>query len=655
MKTNVNISKAKPHNDSSRKTGQRRRPNVISDKFIRDVTKRLDSGKRVRRALPVWGRLHIDRQLPFLCVYRQTQDQPDPEAAELVVGQASYLLAGGEKRLHKGLSRLVESIASVLKEAFGSFILLEVWVGSSAAANGSQEAKQPTFRIHLPKETRLGLTVSAFQQALQDIQIQDEKSDVTIVNVTKPCPSRFPSLLTPSRAASMGCHVMGIEVNPVYHDPAKDLMYPMVHKMLRRRLAAAYKKGFFDFTRRHTTHRPPHFHALGPRAMIKAVWTVDEQLANVSSSFDLLLSVTPVNSEAAWRQFRKDHFERMPEFVYRPLPMDPSLLKRQLYRTPIERIEDPTLAHLFSQQQLELDRRINLLIERNSPQFIHSSQQLYGSIDDSLLTTAREILESSPSRERDGKGSGTIDARTFAVRAKEEIDYLNLTHPVIQSQIQVRDDVVGLMVSYGNLLIGNNVKVPVHRVPAAIAHEVGTHIITYFNARAQPFRQLSAGLPGYEELQEGLAVFSEYLVGALNMSRLRLLAARVVAAKHMVEGASFIEVFRELERTHRFSQKMAYSITMRLFRGGGFTKDVLYLKGMLSLEKYLHKGGTLNPLYSGKFALRHLPIIRELQMRRVLGPPLLQPPYLDDPGALKRIEMVRSGSKLIDLVRKKKL
>ncbi|MCW8963932.1 MAG: flavohemoglobin expression-modulating QEGLA motif protein, partial [Gammaproteobacteria bacterium] len=477
-----------------------------------------------------------------------------------------------------------------------------------------------------------------------------ESADVEIVNAVKSCPSQFPSLITPSRATAMGCHVMGIEVRPVYRDMSSGQLFPMVHKALRRRLAKAYKRGFFDFTKRHTTHRPAHYNALGPRAMVKAVWAVDEKLASVSSSFDLLLSVTPTNAEAAWKRFRKSRFEQTPEFVYRPLPMDPSLLKRELYRAPIERIEDPTLAHLFSKQQLDLDHKISLLAERGTPLFIYSSLQLYGSIDDELLSTAREILDLPHSREREERQTGSVDAQSFAARANEEIDYLKLTYPDIKSRVRVRKDIIGLMVSRGNLLIGSNVKIPPYRVPAAIAHEVGTHIVTYINGLAQPFRQLSAGLPGYEELQEGLAVFAEYLVGGLNLQRLRLLAARVVAVKMMIDGASFIEVFRELDSTCGFTKRTAYLIALRVFRGGGLTKDAVYLRGLIQLIAHLQNGGTLDPLYSGKFALRHVPIIQELQMRRVLGPSPLRPTYLDMPEALERVEKVRSGLRLTELV-----
>ncbi len=63
-------------------------------------------------------------------------------------------------------------------------------------------------------------------------------------------------------------------------------------------------------------------------------------------------------------------------------------------------------------------------------------------------------------------------------------------------------------------------------------HEVGTHILTYCNGLRQPIRQLRVGLAQNDQLQEGLAVFSEYLVGGLNNDRLRLIAARVIGRLH---------------------------------------------------------------------------------------------------------------------------
>ena len=209
------------------------------------------------------------------------------------------------------------------------------------------------------------------------------------------------------------------------------------------------------------------------------------------------------------------------------------------------------------------------------------------------------------------------------------------------------------MVSRGSLLVGTGTKVPKARVAALLAHEVGTHIVTYVNGRAQPFRQLYIGLPGYDELQEGLAVLAEYLVGGLSRPRLRLLAARVLATQRMVDGAEFVEVFRELDRAHDFAQRTAFNIAMRVFRGGGLTKDAVYLRGLDALIKHIREGGSLDPLFVGKVGLNHVGMIEELNWRRVLIAPPLRPAYMDDPEAIQRLEKLKEGISVLDMAKGK--
>ena len=629
-------------------------PKTISDRFIGTICQRLVDGKRVRRMLPVWGRLHIDRQLPFLCVYRLPRGREDAGTKQLVQSEAAYLIATAEKRQHQGLALLVNGIARTLSDVFGSFLLVEVWAGPDVGGDEQALAGAPTFKLVLPKKHTLASTVLAFEQALLDIELHDEVSNVTLAAARNTCPPGLPSLLQPAVAAQLGCHVLGIEVRPVYRDLETGRVLPLVHQALRRRLGQAYKLGFFDFVRRHTSHRPAHYHALGPRAMVQAVWTADQQLAQVSNSFDMLLGVTPTNADEAWAAFKRSHFESLPEFSYRPLPMDPVLLKRRLFKIPLERIEDPTLAYLFRNQQTELDRKISLLAERNTVNFLFTSMQLFGQIDDALLGVAGQILTKLPAHSRSDGERDVVDARTFARHAQDELDRLRQTLPELSSTVAIRSDVVGLMVSHGNLLVGSRNKIPQARIAALIAHEVGTHIVTYWNGRAQPFRQLHVGLPGYEELQEGLAVFAEYLTGGLNSSRLRLLAARVVAARRVLEGASFIDTFRELNKTYGFAQRIAFGIVLRAFRGGGFTKDAVYLRGLSKLLDYLKTGGPIDLLLMGKFALDQVPIMEELRLRKVLRPPVLRPSHMSESGALARLERARNGISVLDLVEPRK-
>jgi uncharacterized protein (TIGR02421 family) len=191
-------------------------------------------------------------------------------------------------------------------------------------------------------------------------------------------------------------------------------------------------------------------------------------------------------------------------------------------------------------------------------------------------------------------------------------------------------------------------------VEALLQHEVGTHVLTYHNGRIQPFRQLYAGLAGYDALQEGLAVLTEYLVGGLGRPRLRLLAARVVATRRLIEGASFVETFRELNRTYSLAGRAAFIVAMRTYRGGGLTKDAVYLRGLHQILEYLGKGSELEPLLVGKIGVPHISVIRELRWRGVLHEPPLKPRYLGQPDALARLEQVRGGMSVMELILRSK-
>jgi uncharacterized protein (TIGR02421 family) len=167
----------------------------------------------------------------------------------------------------------------------------------------------------------------------------------------------------------------------------------------------------------------------------------------------------------------------------------------------------------------------------------------------------------------------------------------------------------------------------------------------------QPFQQLEVGLAGYDGLQEGLAVLAEYLVGGLSRFRTRVLAARVVAAHHLLDGATFVDTFRALDRNYEFSQRTAYTMTMRTYRGGGLTKDAVYLRGLLQILRYLHEGGDLEPLFVGKVASAHLPLICELSVRQIIKPPALRPRYLEGPEAQQKINRLRGGMKILELLK----
>jgi uncharacterized protein (TIGR02421 family) len=620
--------------------------------MIAAIIKRLEAGKSVRRKLPSGGYLHLDRQVPFLLVYRRPTRGTSPTTEQLLRGEASYLIVDGKRQLNKSTVALVSAISESLAKSFGAFLIMEIWSEQAEGFAGILPDFRPAFRILTQRSDALSSSTLTLKKALSQIRAQQTQAQVIVTECTKPWAPGLPRLVPAPLARRIGCHHLGIGIRPVYEDVKTGETFPLIHRVLHRGLEHAIRRTVFKFTRDQTTQRPPHYHALGPRSLVKLVWKVDQELAEITADFDFLLSVTPINADQAWGTFKRKCFEIDPRFIYRPLPVDPALVKRQLYRIPIEKIEDPALEALFSAQRMELERKLTMLSDRGSRRFLYGSLQLYGRVDEQLLENARHILERVPARGRGKSAVRQLDAVEFAARAEAEIRYYRERDPRVWSRVEIRDDVVGMLVSHGNLLLNSRQKVAENRVEALLAHEIGTHVLTYFNGQAQPFQQLYAGLPGYEELQEGLAVLAEYLTGGLTGPRLRMLAARVLAASMITEGAGFTEVFRELDDGYGFSKKTAFNITLRIFRGGGLLKDMVYLRGLMRLLEYLGGGGAFEPLLLGKFGADHLPIIRELQWRKVLSAPSLKPRYLDNPEVTEKLETIRQGITLQDLVKR---
>jgi uncharacterized protein (TIGR02421 family) len=291
-----------------------------------------------------------------------------------------------------------------------------------------------------------------------------------------------------------------------------------------------------------------------------------------------------------------------------------------------------------------------MLADIGTARFFPGSLQMFGGVHPKLRELARDILKKLPVREA-ALGDEMIDADQFAMLANQEIQYYRDQSPSFSARATTRDDIFsGLLVAGSELLIGKQTRIAKHRADALLQHEVGTHLVTYFNGAAQPLRLLQVGLAGYDALQEGLAVLAEYLVGGLTTARLRTLAARVIAVDQLIQRASFPEVFSLLVEEYGFEPRTAYTITLRVFRGGGLTKDALYLQGLVEILDYVGAGGDLGPLLVGKMALEHVSVVRELLLCGVLRTPPLRPKFLDSPAARARLDSINPSTTVLDLI-----
>jgi uncharacterized protein (TIGR02421 family) len=174
-------------------------------------------------------------------------------------------------------------------------------------------------------------------------------------------------------------------------------------------------------------------------------------------------------------------------------------------------------------------------------------------------------------------------------------------------------------------------------------HEAHVHVATSINGKAQTdLPILGDGHPGTTRTQEGLAVFAELISGSIELDRLRRLADRVIAIQMAIDGADFIQVYRYyLEQTDNPDQ--SFESARRVFRGGvisggaPFTKDVVYLTGLLSVNYFIRacfaagRADEIHLLFCGKLDLFAIPALCELYAMGLCRPPRFLPPWISDP------------------------
>jgi uncharacterized protein (TIGR02421 family) len=604
-----------------------------------------DGGKAYRETLAGGGRAHVDRPLPFLILHRYPVRDPDSLALQVATTSPSYLVwpesGDGEA------AAVIEAIAGKLCETNERVLLVSLYdlPRDPTLDDTAPRLEKFTSRLGASDDSAARAAASRLERALGAIEV-----DLRTCTVERVSPGRLEPGVAALVDRSAGLSHISLGLPQNYRVPGEDRIYPQLLHELSIGVFDALLQAFCIFIAE-TSHRAPASHrALGRSSFIAAARTVDRKLFRVSTSFDFLLSISPINSAAAYEQFKASKFRDEPVFRYRPLTVDPERSKRDLYAIDVRPVEDPVLETLFSEKRRELGQQLTMLECRNTPDFRYASLMLYGSVERPLLDSARDVLTQV---EKSGAtDTEMVDARAVRDAARVLVDRYRAANSDFEVKISLRPDIAaGMMVSGHKLLIAADTRMRRHRLDALLQHEVSIHLLTCVNGAAQGLQIFQSGLAGYEGVQEGLGVFAECAVGGLTAARLRLLAARVIVVDAMIEGAGFIHCFRLLHDEHGFGARGAFNIVARVFRSGGLAKDAIYLRGFKEVLDLLALGRDLAPFWFGKIASRHIPVVEELELRGLLRSPRSLPEFLASPEAQARIAAMRRLASLSQLVR----
>jgi uncharacterized protein (TIGR02421 family) len=374
------------------------------------------------------------------------------------------------------------------------------------------------------------------------------------------------------------------------------------------------------------------------------LFDIDANLNRLVKKIELLNYINPLNIESEKKQFYASKYNYAPHFKYPKLKFNGYKLHRLFFSQRLERIEDEGIRQLYEDIIYEYSGLIECIETINKGRkFYYNSLKSFGTPTEKDLDNAKFIL-----RFDDGDFDQDMLPLYNVHDAKEYFEEFSKRYD-FEYNIKLSTNIsAAAMVqnSAQTLVLRKNHKFSKNQLKVLANHEIGVHLVTTFNAVNQPLQIFSNGFPNNVETQEGLAVYSEYMSGCLTLTRLKELAYRAIAVDSLIKGYSFSDTFDMLFSQYKLERNKAFAITLRIHRGGGFTKDQLYLSGLIKIYKYAKQGKDLNPLLMGKVTLEYLPTIKKLQGLGLANPSkYITDSYTNDAHINKNLDFILKSLK----------
>ncbi len=342
-----------------------------------------------------------------------------------------------------------------------------------------------------------------------------------------------------------------------------------------------------------------------------SLFEIDSNVDRLVRRIELLSYVNPINTEKEKHRFFASKYTVEPVFKYPKLKFDPYKLHRLFFAEHLERIEDERLQELYKEVLYHYANMVQCIETiGKGKEFYYNSLRVYGTPTEKDVQNAKFILhyEDEPISGDMEKIFTAEEAKAYFVNFAQQYDFpLNIrfsTH--IAADAMVSNATRSLLIKRNSLFSKN-------QLLTLANHEIGVHLVTTFNGLLQPLKIFSHGFPKNVETQEGLAVFSEYMSGALTLKRLKELAYRVLASDSLIKGYSFADTFDLIHNQYKLNRNEAFAITLRAHRGGGFTKDRLYLSGLKKIYQKYKQGESMDALLTGKVALEYTDMVAYLR------------------------------------------
>lgn len=303
-----------------------------------------------------------------------------------------------------------------------------------------------------------------------------------------------------------------------------------------------------------------------------------------------------------------------------------------------------------------------------TPDFTRYSTKIYGRPDMvykfqgiSSVNAAKYFLEVTDNllgNQHIQSAEATISANEFAGWLKSEVDEF-FEHDTVEVVLDPDISSKALAGSTRIRIRGSAMFSKLDK-DQLLYHEAFIHTATQLNGKKQTnLKSLGLGAPRTTRTQEGIAVLAELLTGAMDITRLRRIALRVIAIKMAMDGADFIDVFRYFLEAGQ-PEVEAVRSAQRIFRGGAikdgivFTKDAVYLQGILEVHTFLrvairdNRPELVNNLFAGRLTLADTIRLAPYFTNGWLIPPVYIPTWATD---LRRLAAIMAYSAFMTYIK----
>ncbi len=262
---------------------------MIDQDLVTLLCKNLEVELPINQPLAEGGMLHMDKMLPYICVYRYKK--PDLYFSGLLKTQASYLIVKDTEPV----SELLECIATQVSKKLNSFLILEMW--PVRKDHGAE------FEISCPKG-KAPATIKSLKNGIDEMRLIYPEVSAVVSDTHDRHPDRLEPLLNLPQTKKSGSLLIGLAVPTIYQRPEENQIFSIFYRKFATQLSEIIKRAVYEFIRVQTSNPFHHYLMLGKTNLDRITMEADSVLAEISEGMSFLMRTTPVNSTHGLRYWK---------------------------------------------------------------------------------------------------------------------------------------------------------------------------------------------------------------------------------------------------------------------------------------------------------------------------------------------------------------